>query len=165
MSFVSQRTIWLAIVLSVAAMMGFALYLQYYKYLMPCPLCIFQRVWFMAAGLVALAGIAWNPKTRRGRGVMLAGGLLTTLIGGGIAVRHVVLQHLPPDQVPECGPGLNFMLETMPFGDVVGTVLRGTGECARIDWSLLGISLPGWSILGFAGLLVLFALAFQRGTR
>ena len=141
--------------------MGFALYLQYYKYLMPCPLCIFQRVWFMAAGLVALIAVLANPKSSRGRWLVLLGGAVTSLVGGAIATRHIILQHLPPDQVPECGPGLNYMLETMPFGDVVGTVLRGTGECARIDWSWLGVSLPGWSLMGFAGLLALFVLAFQ----
>jgi disulfide bond formation protein DsbB len=75
--------------------------------------------------------------------------------GAGVAARHVWLQNLPADQAPACGPTLDYLMEVLPFTEVVTTILKGDGNCAVIDWSLLGLSLPGWSFVAFAGLFVL----------
>ena len=82
-------------------------------------------------------------------------GLLTVSAaagGGAVSGRHVWLQGLPEDQVPACGPGLDYLMEIFPFIDVITIVLRGDGSCAEIDWSFLGLSLPGWTLIGFIGL-------------
>ncbi|MEP6634101.1 MAG: disulfide bond formation protein B, partial [Luteimonas sp.] len=83
--------------------------------------------------------------------------------GLAISARHVWLQHLPPDDVPACGPGLNYMMEAMPFLGVLRKVLTGSGECAKVDWTFLGLSMPEWSSIWFA-LLALWAVhaAFKR---
>lgn len=148
-----------------AALLGFAFYTQLREVnpLEPCPLCIFQRVAFAALGVVLLIGGLHAPSGtagRRGYGV-LAG--LAASIGVAIAARHVWLQNLPPDQVPECGPALEWMLETAPLHDVVRKVLTGSGECANVDWSLFGLSMPAWSLVWFVAL-ALWALyaAFNR---
>jgi disulfide bond formation protein DsbB len=143
--------------LACAGGMAFVLYLQHYEGLEPCPMCVFQRVAMVAAGLVFLAGALHAP---RGRG-RWAYAVLATLpagAGAGIAGRHVWLQGLPPDQVPACGPTLQYLMDMLPFTEVVTTILRGDGNCAVIDWSLLGLSLPGWALVAFGGL-VLVALA------
>ena len=93
-------------------------------------------------------------------------GVLATLVGAtGVAIagRHVWLQNLPEDQVPECGPGLEFMLEALPFQKMLETVLKGSGECAEVLWTLFGISMPGWSLIWLV-LLTLLALfiTFRR---
>ena len=142
----------LALLACLAAMAG-ALYLQHVDGLEPCPLCIFQRVGVIAAAVVLLVAALHGPK---GVGVRIYG-LLTALaaIGGGaVAIRHIWLQNLPPDQVPACGPGLEYMLDVFPLQNVLQQVLAGSGECAEMDWSFLGLSLPAWSLVVFAGLLV-----------
>lgn len=141
----------------VACMAFVVLYIQHYLGLEPCPLCVAQRVAMIATALAFLAGAVHAPK---GRGRWFYGGLaaLTGAAGAGIAARHVWLQGLPPDQVPACGPTLEYLMEMLPFLEVVKTLLRGDGNCAVIDWSLFGLSLPAWSLVGFGGF-VLYALA------
>lgn len=129
-----------------AALIGFALYSQLHGGLEPCPLCIFQRAAFAALGLVFLIGALHapiRPGPRRLYGVLA---LLSAATGATIAGRHVWLQSLPKDQVPACGPGLDYMLESMPVTGVIRKVLTGSGECANVDWSLFGLSMPAWSL-------------------
>lgn len=134
---------------SCAGLIGFALYTQFYGGLMPCPLCIFQRVAFAAAGLIFLTGGLHAPVGTGGRrtyGVLAA---LAASVGIVIAGNHVRLFHMPADQVPACGPGLDYMLEAMPLTGVIRKVMTGSGECAEVDWSFLGMAMPTWSLLCF----------------
>lgn len=144
--------------------MGFALYLQHVVGLEPCPLCILQRVAVIAAALVLVLAIAHNPKAV-GQRVYALLGLFASLGGLGVAGRHVWLQHIPADQVPACGPGLDYMLDVFPMKDVLSMVLRGSGECAVVDWRFMGFSLAELTLLVFVGLFVLFLfqLLRQRG--
>lgn len=134
--------------------MSFALYLEHFQGLEPCPLCIFQRVGLMAMGIVALIAFLHNPVShvvKRFYAFLASLGILWSV---GVAGRHVWIQHLPPDQVPSCGPGLNYWLDTLPFRAVLEQVLKGSGECAAIDWTFLGLPLPTWSLLFFSALLL-----------
>lgn len=138
--------------------MGFALYLQHGLGLEPCPLCVFQRVAVVALGLLFLVAAAHDPGvlTRKLYGVLLG---LVAVGGAAVAGRHLWLQSLPPDKVPACGPGLDFMLETFAFIEVLEMVLSGSGECAEVAWSFLGLSMPAWVLiclltLGSFGVLV-----------
>jgi len=135
-----------------AGLMGYALYLQYVMDLEPCPLCILQRVAVIAMGLVFLIAAFHNPG-RTGAGVYA---LLQLVIGGAgaaIAARQVWLQSLPIDQVPACGMGLNYMLETLPFTDVLQKVLEGSGECAEKGWEFLHLSIAGWTLVFFVAMI------------
>jgi disulfide bond formation protein DsbB len=94
--------------------------------------------------------------------------LLAAAAGIAVAGRHVWLQHLPADQVPMCGPGLNFLMEAFPLSSVIRTVLTGSGECAKVDWTFLGLSMPEWSLawfLLFAAWIVLKMLLPGKGAR
>ena len=145
-----------------AALIGVALYSQLHGGLEPCPLCIFQRVAFAALGLVFLLGGLHAPRSagmRRLYGVLA---LLAAAAGGAIAGRHVWLQSLPKDQVPACGPALDYMLDSMPIAGVVRKVLTGSGECANVDWSLLGLSMPAWSLIWFVLLCLLYTSPSPR---
>jgi disulfide bond formation protein DsbB len=134
-----------------SGLLGFAYFLQFYQDLDPCPLCIFQRLAFITLGLVFLLAALHHPQRIGSRiyGVSLA---MAGLIGAGIASRHLWLQHLPPDQIPECGPGLDYMLEVFPLSETIRMAFTGSGECADIVWSFLGISMPGWTLLWYLGL-------------
>jgi len=145
-------------------MMGVALALQYVAGLEPCPLCIFQRVAVLAAAAIFLIAAIHNP---RGHGGVAYGVLGLAAVGGGIAVagRHVWLQSLPADQVPSCGPGLDYMMEVLPMWDVLSRVLSGSGECAEVKGAWLGITLPQWTLVGFIVLAIVPILLILRGVR
>ena len=141
-----------------AAMMAYALYSQHYLLLDPCPLCIFQRVAVVALGIVFLLAAIHNPG-RLGSAVYALLVAAAALAGAGVAGRHVWLQNLPPDKVPACGPGLDFMLDAFPFAEVLNMVLSGSGECAETSWVFLGLTMPAWVfiavvLLGIAGVII-----------
>lgn len=134
-----------------AGLMAYALYAQHGLGLDPCPLCIFQRVAVIALGVVFLLA-ALHPARGTGRrvyGVMIG---LTALAGGAVAGRHLWLQSLPPDKVPACGPGLDFIMDAFPLAEALQMVLSGSGECAKADWHFLGVSMPGWVLIAVATL-------------
>lgn len=139
--------------LACAALLGFGYYLQYVEGLNPCPLCLVQRGFFYAvAGTCVIASI----HAPRGWG-RTAYGLIAALFAAGgfaTAARQVWLQHLPPDKVPQCGPDLYFMFENFPLSRVLKTLITGTGECAVVDWTFLGLSIAEWSLGCFAALFV-----------
>ena len=143
------------------ALMAYALFAQHVLRLEPCPLCIFQRIAVMGMGLGFFIAWAWAPISRAGRIVATAGVVVPALAGIGVAGRHVWLQRLPPSEVPACGPGLDFMLGAFPLKDVIERVLTGSGQCATIDWSLLGLSMPAWVLIACVGLAA-WALAGLR---
>lgn len=149
-----------------AGLLAFALYTQYVGGLVPCPLCTFQRGAFLVLGLVFLIAGLHAPRSRGPRATYGVLGAVAGVAGIAIAGRHVWLQHLPPDQVPACGPDLNYMLEAFPLGDVLRRVFTGSGECALVDWRLLGLSMPEWSLLWFVLLTAwLLSTAFARRRR
>jgi len=134
----------------------FALYLQYVEHQEPCPLCILQRIVFLAMMLLFIVAAVHGPGRRGATGYSTVIALLG-LVGTAIATRHVWLQHLPADQVPACGPGLEYLLKKLPLTDVLGKVLAGSGECAEVGWTFLGLSIAGWSLVWFV-VLALYAV-------
>lgn len=142
------RLVFFLIVAAIAAMFGVALYTQYVQGLQPCPLCMTQRGFYILTGLFALIG-GLHGRRRGVYGSLVA---LAALGGAAIAARQVWLQHLPKDQVPACGPSLEYMFQTLPMGEVLVKMFKGDGNCAVVDWTLLGLSMAEWSLLCFLGL-------------
>lgn len=130
-----------------AAMLAIAYYLQFRQGLEPCPLCIFQRVAFLALGAVFLIAGLHAPRGGGAR-VYSVALLAVAAAGSALAARHIWIQSLPADQVPACGPGLSYMLDAFPPWETIRMVLEGSGECAEVD-RFLGISIPVWSLAGF----------------
>lgn len=158
----SQRMLFVYGAVLCALLTGVAFYFQYAMGLEPCPLCIFQRVFVLALGAVMLVAAVHDP---RGPGGRVYGGLITLLAAAGAAVagRHVWLQSLPADQVPLCGPGLGYLLEKYPLGRALELILKGSGECAEVQWTFLGLSIPGWTLVVFCVLLLYgITLVFRR---
>jgi disulfide bond formation protein DsbB len=142
------RPWFLFVALACAGLLAYGLYVQHALFIDPCPLCVFQRLAFIWIGAVALLAALHNPQHI---GRLVYGGLLMAGAASGLAVaaRHLWLQSLPADLVPDCGMGLNYMLDTLPFTQVLAEVFRGSGECAEVDWTFLGLSMPGWTFLWY----------------
>lgn len=157
----TPRLLFTLLALFAAGLLAFGYYLQYHDGLEPCPMCIFQRLCFMAVVLIATAAAVHGPG-RRGVWVYAALTATAAAVGGGIAARQVWLQHLPAERVPECGPGLEFMLETLPLAEVIRSALRGTGECAVVDWTLFGLSIAEWSLACFCAIVVVLLACLLR---
>lgn len=149
------RVLYLALFVSAIGLLGFGLYLQHVKGLEPCPMCIMQRYAFLGVALIALVGGLHGPG-QTGSRVYAALIGLGALTGGSIAARQTWMQLYPPE-IPECGPGLEFMLESFPLGEALPMIFRGAGDCAAIDWTFLGLSIANWSLVTFSAT-VAFAL-------
>jgi protein dithiol:quinone oxidoreductase len=134
-----------------AAMMAFAFYAQHVLLLDPCPLCILQRIAVILLGILFLLVALHNPGQLGGRIYSVLLGLVA-IAGTGVAAWHVRLQNLPADEVPSCGPGLEYMVENFPLKDALGMIFKGSGECAEVAWRLLGLSMPTWVVIGLVGL-------------
>ena len=136
-----------------AALLAYALYVQFGMLMMPCPLCILQRIAFAALGIVFLVGGLHAPKGRLGRAIYGLLAFIPAAAGAGVAARHVWLQSLPPSEVPLCtSMGLDYMIEAMGPMSALAKVLEGSGECAKVDWTFLGLSMPAWTLAWFVGL-------------
>jgi protein dithiol:quinone oxidoreductase len=152
----TSRLFYLALLIICLSLLGFGLYLEHVQGLEPCPLCSFQRLAYITIAVIALIAAIHNPRNfmRPVYNVLL---IITALIGAGVAGRQTWLQHLPPELVPECGPGLEYMLEVFPFGEALKMILSGSGECAEVQWRFIGLSIAEWSLVCFS-LIVLTTL-------
>lgn len=138
-------------------MLSTGAYFQFVEELEPCPLCISQRIAILITGLIFLIAAIHNPKACGLKAYSITG-FITALFGAGISTRHVWIQNLPEEEVPECGPGLEYVFENFPLFDTLKLMLNGTGECAEVLWTFLGISIPGWTLVAFVALAILSLL-------
>jgi len=140
-------------------LLGAAMSLQYFSNLNPCPLCVIERVLVAIIAIIYLIALIHNPR-RLGQIFYLCSLICIASINFFISARHVWLQGLPPEKIPNCGPDLSYLLETLPIDEVLIFVLKGSGSCAEISWTFLKFSLAQWSLLSFGLLLIYNFLPF-----
>jgi disulfide bond formation protein DsbB len=147
--------------LACIALMAYALYAQHVLGLEPCPLCIFQRVAVIVVGVLFLIAALHDPGARGARvyGVLIA---IAAVAGLAVSGRHIWIQAQPPGTVAACGADLNYLLDIMPVTEVITKVLTGSGECGKVDWRFLGLSMPWWVAISLA-VLGLWALLTNFG--
>jgi len=143
-----------------AGLMGWALWLQYGLQLEPCPLCVIQRLVVIAMGVIFLVAGLHNPG-RIGAAVYAGLVVVAGAFGVAVAARHVWIQAQPRGTVASCGMSLDYMLESVPFTDVIGKVFAGSGECAEGGWMFLDLGIPAWTLAFFVAMTVA-ALALVR---
>ncbi len=143
------------------AMLTIALVMEFVLGLVPCPLCMMQRIWFLLAGAVTYISLLHNPRW----GIYPLLTIFACCVGGYFSIKQLWLQSLPADQVPACGPDLQYMLEAFPLSQLLTAMTSGTGECASVSWSFLGLSIPGFALLGFFVLIVTASLQLRQTTR
>ena len=132
--------------LACVGLLAYAYYAQFVMHLEPCPLCIFQRIGIFALGVMFLIAALHDPATvgRRIYAVLIG---LAAFAAVAVALRHLYIQSLPPGTVPACGADLNFMLKVFSLSEVLVKVLTGSGECAKITWTFLGLAMPAWVLI------------------
>lgn len=141
--------------LAVSAMLFAYIFLQHYLELDPCPLCMVDRALVLGSGLFFLIGLVHNPASLLLQRIYAGFAGLFALAGVLVCWRHIYLQNLPADKVPDCAPGLDYMLETLPLTETLSIIFNSSGECADIQWSFLGLSIPEQTLIVFNGLLAL----------
>ena len=157
----SSETLALYILALTGCLLFGALVMEHFFALVPCPLCLMQRIWFFAAGLFAFIGLLHNPRW----GIYPVLSIASAVTGAGFSIRQLYLQSLPADQVPACGPDITYMIDAFPLKDLLAAMTRGTGDCAAVSWQFLGLSIPAWALLGFAAIVVLGIAQLRAGNR
>ena len=131
----------------------FGLYLEHVHGLEACPLCIFQRIAYTVIIFIALIGAIHNPRNLL-QNIYKLLMVISSITGAAIAGRQIWLQHLPPELVPECGPGFDYMFNVFPFGEALKMIFAGSGECAEVKWRFIGLSIAEWSLIMFIGIFI-----------
>lgn len=128
-------------------LVGLALWIQTRYSLEPCPLCISQRIVFMSLGVLFLVA-AIVPKCLKLQSILQ---VLTAIGGAGVAVRHWWIQAHKEEMIADCGVGFDYMFENFPLEKALTLVFKGTGDCAAIDWTFIGLTIPQMSLIAFIG--------------
>lgn len=131
-------------------LVAMALVIQTQYHLEPCPLCISQRIVFMGLGVLFLVAAFIKPNTILKKTFTLLQ-VLMALGGSGVAIRHWWLQAHRESMIADCGVGFDYMFDNFPLQKALTLVFRGTGDCAAIDWTFLGLSIPQLSLIAFVG--------------
>ena len=161
--FTRPRTLLLATFAVCAGLIAYALWLQHASHLEPCPMCILQRYAFVVVGVIALAAAVHHPH-RSGMRVYAVLMGLAAIAGGAISAWQSWLQHHPP-KVADCGPGLGTIVGEFPLSEALPMIFRGAGDCSKVDWTLLGLSIAEWALVCFAGFVVTAMIVWVRAAR
>jgi protein dithiol:quinone oxidoreductase len=145
------------------AIVALALVVQTTYQLEPCPLCISQRMVFMGLGVLFLIAAFIPPKTLL-KSLLMGLQVLTALGGAGVAIRHWYLQANKESMIADCGVGFDYMFENFPLEKAFKLLFRGTGDCAAIDWTFLGLTLPQLALISFIGFAAYAVWLWKRST-
>lgn len=149
----NSRKFFIAVFTICIGLLIFGLYLEHIQGLEACPLCIFQRIAYTVIIFIALIGAIHNPRNLL-QNIYKLLMVISSITGAAIAGRQIWLQHLPPELVPECGPGLDYMFNVFPFGEALKMIFAGSGECAEVKWRFIGLSIAEWSLIMFIGIFI-----------
>ena len=151
--------VWAVLLVSLAGA-GASLFGQYVLHMNPCVKCIEQRLALFAVALVSLLCLLLPLRRRAGRTAAAAIIRIPAAFGAWVAAEHIHLQSLPFAEQPDCGAPWSFRLRGWPLFDWYEPLIRGSGFCGEIN-RVLGVSLPVWSLMFFAAvLLAVWALWF-----
>lgn len=158
----APRRVLAFIAVACVAMLAFGLYLQHVVGLEPCPMCIVQRY-----AMIIVAVVAGVAAIFKGRGAIVTGSSLVLLfsgLGAFTAAKQSWLQWYPPE-VASCGRDFYGMIENFPLKRAIPMIFRGSGDCTKVDWTFLGLSIANWSFLWFVFFVVLAIVLITRQLR
>jgi disulfide bond formation protein DsbB len=160
----APRRVLAAIALVCVVLLAMGLVLQHVIGLEPCPMCIVQRY-----AMVLIAVTAGIAAIFKGRGAAVGGGAFVLVFAGFgafTAARQSWIQWYPPE-IASCGRDFYGMIEHFPLRRAIPMIFKGSGDCTKVDWTFLGLSIANWSFLWFVAFalvaLVLIARNAGRG--
>ena len=133
------------------ALIGAALFFEHALKLVPCNMCMLQRIAVVVLGAVFLAAALQHPGSTGAR-VYAALVALAALAAAALSARHVWMQLQPAGSLPSCGADFYTLVDLLPFNEVVARIVMGGGDCQAISWSFLGLSMPAWLLIAVSGL-------------
>ena len=157
----NERKIDFLIFIACVILLGVAFFMQYIMGLSPCYLCITQRFFIAIIGLFSLLAFIHNrgPKIY---GLIVA---LSALVGGYFASKQLWLQSLPPEKIPACGPPVDYLFDSFNVNEAIKILIQGEGNCAAIQWTFIGLSIPGWTLICFIAIATLSVLKIIRNNK
>ncbi|MEM5435201.1 disulfide bond formation protein B [Paraburkholderia diazotrophica] len=153
-----ERNLLVLLGLVCVALVGGALYLQFVEHQDPCPLCIIQRYFYLLIAVFAFIGA--SMRGWRGVRALEVLALLSALGGVATAVRHVYVQSHPNFS---CGfDALQPIVDGLPPAHWLPSLFKVAGLCETPYPPILGLSLPQWSLVGFAVAFLALAVSLSR---
>ena len=146
---------------SVALMVIAVAYFENSLKLEPCYLCMAQRGFVIFIGIISTLAAVHNPK-KVGQRIYAVLSLSLVITGSYFSGKQLWLQSLPEGQVPSCGIPVEYLFDNFSMIEAIGVLLQGDGNCAEVQWQLLGISMPGWVMVCFVGFGLLGLMQFLR---
>jgi protein dithiol:quinone oxidoreductase len=147
--------------LTCLALLLVAFYLQYQINLQPCSLCIIQRGIFVLLALVLLLAVIQNPKSI---GIITYGTLTIIIACFGVLVagRQVWLQYQPPQAAEVCIPGLTYLFKHLSWSQAFQVLWQHSASCREV-WTLIGLTIPQWTLIAFIGFILFGCLQIYVG--
>jgi disulfide bond formation protein DsbB len=90
---------------------------------------------------------------------------LSALVGGYFASKQLWLQNLPPEKIPACGPPVDYLFDSFNVNEAIKILIQGDGNCAAIQWTFIGLSIPGWTLICFIAIATLSVLKIIRNNK
>jgi len=157
--FFSLRSLYVMQLLTIVFILLISLYLQYYKSMLPCPLCIMQRGCFVLLGISFFIGIFAKPL---GRQIINIFSILFSFAGLFFASRQIWIQYFPTTNSNECGVTIQYMLQVLPLHEVAQKIFAGGAECTERGVNFLFLNMAEWSLLLFIIFLLANLFSFKK---
>ena len=116
----------------------------------PCYLCMTQRAFIVAIGIICTLAVVHNPG-KLGQRIYASLSISMVIIGSYFSGKQLLLQSLPDSEVPSCGIPVDYLFENFSLTEAITMLLQGDGNCAEVQWQLMGLSMPSWVMISFAG--------------
>jgi len=152
------RLIHLITLLTCTTLLVMAYYIEIALGIVPCPLCMLQRICFILIAMISLVALIHMPRNPGARRIYGIVNIFFASFGSMLAIRQLWLQHSPEKAAQACVPGIRYIMQTLPFADALKVIFSGTAECARVTWTLLGMSMAVWSLLFFVCIVILMLM-------
>jgi len=155
-------------VLALSALFAWCMLLTAYFYmelflgLKPCLLCQLQRICVVMISVVAIIGLLHKTRTQNWFIAYISLCISFSCLGSALAIRQLYLQSLPAHLAPSCGPDISYLIETLPLIDLLISAIQGDGNCAKVIWQFLGISIPGWVLISLIGLSTYLLISLKK---
>ncbi len=121
-----------------------------------------QRICVAIISVIAVIGFLHKARTQNWFMTYISLCISFCCLGSALAIRQLYLQSLPAHLAPSCGPDISYLIETLPLIDLLISAIQGDGNCAKVIWQFLEISIPGWVLISLIGLSTYLLISLKK---